>query len=131
MEGMRIIAAGDAALVLELPSRIDASVTAWLVFIADRMRGRLGAAVRDAVVGYCTLTVYFDPVLTDPAWLEQELRIIASEESQTSTAQGALIDIPVCYGGVCGPDLVSVAYLIGATPDEVIDLHCSPEYRVF
>jgi KipI family sensor histidine kinase inhibitor len=131
MDDLRIIPAGDAAIVLELPSRIDAAITARLVFLANQFRLRLGTIVRDAVVGYCTLTVYFDPVLTDPVWLEGELRAIARQEPTATADRGARIDIPVCYGGELGPDLLSVADQIGATPEEVIELHCAPEYRVF
>jgi inhibitor of KinA len=87
--------------------------------------------VLDAVVGYCTLTVYFDPLLTDAGWLESELRSIAGHESAGAAAAGASIDIPVCYGGDLGPDLSAVAGLIGASEAEVIALHCAPEYRVF
>ncbi len=127
MDDLRIIPAGDAAIVLELPPRIDAAITARLVFLADQLRLRLGHIVRDAVVGYCTLTVYFDPVLTDPAWLEEELHGIARQTPTGAAHRGALIDIPVCYGGELGPDLLSVADQIGATPEEVIDLHCAPD----
>jgi len=131
MEGLRIIPAGDAAIVLEVPSRIDAALTSRLVFIAEQLRRRVGAAMLDAVVGYCTLTVYFDPVLTDAVWLEEEMRGVAGEEPPTAGLSGARIEIPVCYGGELGPDLASVAEQIGATPAEVIELHCAPEYRVF
>jgi KipI family sensor histidine kinase inhibitor len=131
VEGWRIIPAGDAAIVLELPARIDVAVTSRLVFIAEHLRRRFGAAVLDAVVGYCTLTVYFDPVLTDALWLEGEMLGIASQEPPAAALNGARIDVPVCYGGEFGPDLASVAAQIGATPDEVIELHCAPEYRVF
>jgi len=131
MEGMRIIAAGDAAIVLELPSRIDAELTARLVFIAEQLRRSCGSAILDAVVGYCTLTAYFDPLLTDAPWLEGELRSIALLEPEADEAEGARIEIPVCYGGDLGPDLSTVADSIGASEEEVIHLHCSPEYRVF
>ena len=131
MDDLRIVAAGDAAIVLELPSRIDPAITARLVFIADQVRLRFGDALRDAVVGYCTLTVYFDPILTDPAWLEEELRALAKQEPPPIADSGARIEVPVCYGGDLGPDLLSVAERIGATPEEVIALHCAPEYRVF
>ena len=131
MDDLRIIPAGDAALVVELPARIDPAINARLVSIGERLRGCCGSAVLDAVVGYCTLTVYFDPLLVDAAWLEGELRAVASDETTSGLADGARIDVPVCYGGELGPDLASVAALIGASEEEVIALHCAPEYRVF
>lgn len=131
MEELRIIPAGDAALVVELPARIDPAINARLVSMADRLRRCCGSAVLDAVVGYCTLTVYFDPLLTDAGWLEDELRHVAADDAASGTIDGARLDIPVCYGGDLGPDLASVALQIGATEDEVIALHSAPEYRVY
>lgn len=131
MSDLRIIPAGDAALVVELPARIDPAINARLVVMAERLRRSCGAAVLDAVVGYCTLTVYFDPLLVDAAWLEGELWDVAGDIVAASEADGGSVDVPVCYGGELGPDLASVAAAIGATEEEVIALHCSPEYRVY
>ncbi|MEO6212917.1 MAG: 5-oxoprolinase subunit PxpB [Vicinamibacterales bacterium] len=131
MDDLRIIPAGDAALVLELPARIDPDINTRLVSIAERLRLCCGSALLDAVVGFCTLTVYYDPVLVDPIWLEAELRTIAAEEAPAAGLDGARIDIPVCYGGELGPDLSSVAQRIGASEAEVVALHCALEYRVF
>jgi allophanate hydrolase subunit 1 len=33
-----------------------------------------GGILRDVVVGYNTLTLYFDPLAVDAAWLEAEIR---------------------------------------------------------
>jgi KipI family sensor histidine kinase inhibitor len=60
------------------------------------------------------------------------VRIIpAGDAAIVLELNGTRIDVPVCYGGEFGPDLASVAAQIGATPGEVIELHCAPEYRVF
>ena len=128
---MRIVAAGDAALVVELPARVDPVVNARLVALADAVRSRCGSSVRDAVVGYCTLTVYFDPFRIDPVWLEGELRAVAGDADAATPVEGRRIDVPVCYGGDLGPDLEEVAARVGCRPDEVIDLHASREYRVY
>ncbi|MBA3295322.1 MAG: 5-oxoprolinase subunit PxpB [Acidobacteria bacterium] len=131
MDDLRVISAGDAALVVELPARIDPVINVRLVSMAERLRRCCGSAILDAVVGYCTLTVYFDPLLVDAGWLEGELRALAAEDVAPADVEGVRIDVPVCYGGELGPDLVSVADTIGATVDEVIALHCAPEYLVY
>ena len=131
MSDFRITAAGDAALVVEMPARVDPEINGRLVGLADAVRTRIGAAVRDAVVGYCTLTVYFDPLHVDAVWLEGELQGIAREDSSAPAAAGALMEIPVCYGEDLGPDLPEVAALVRCSEQEVIRLHTSVEYRVF
>ena len=131
MDPLRIVAAGDAALVVEWPPRIDPEINARLVALADAVRVRCGSSVQDAVVGYCTLTVYFDPFHVDPVWLEGEVRALVSDADAVVVEEGALIEVPVCYGGELGPDLEDVAARVGCTTDALIDLHASREYRVY
>ncbi len=131
MDPLRIVAAGDAALVVELPQRIDPMVNARLVALGEAVRACCGSAIRDAVVGYCTLTLYFDPFRVDPAWLEGQVRSLALDDDAVVPLEGPLIDVPVCYGGELGPDLDDVAARIGCTLEETVNLHASREYRVY
>ncbi|HVL65653.1 MAG TPA: 5-oxoprolinase subunit PxpB [Vicinamibacterales bacterium] len=127
----RIRAAGDAALVLELPAVVDEATSARLIAIADAVRSRYGAILRDAVVGYHTLTVYFDPLAVDGAWMAGELEALAASDTASAPPSGGSVDIPVCYGGEFGPDLPDVAAAAGCSPDDVVELHTSRPYRVF
>jgi len=130
-ERPRIVCAGDAALVIELPPRVDVETSGRVVAMAEAVRRQFGSVVRDAVVGYHTLTVYFDPLAIDGRWLEGELTAIAQETVPLPDAAGAAIEVPVCYGGDLGPDLTGVAAQLGCTEAEVIACHTSREYRVF
>ena len=131
MDDFTIVVAGDAAVVVELPARIDPAINARLIAMADAVRRRAGTSVRDVVVGYCTLTVYFDPLMVDASWLEGELAAIAREEAPEPDDGGETVDVPVCYGGELGPDLAEVALTIGGTEDDVVRLHSGVVYRVF
>jgi inhibitor of KinA len=128
---VRLVSAGDAALVVELPARIDPATRARAVAIAEAARRRFDTTIRDVVVGYCTVTVYFDPAVVDPAWLEAGLRAVAGGLSDTAAVRGATIEVPVCYGGDLGPDLAEVATFAGCTQAEAIEVHCRPTYRVY
>ena len=108
--------AGDAALLVELPPAIDPATSARVIAIAEAVRARCGAIVRDVVIGYCTATVYFDPLVTDPTWLEAEVRRAAQDLVHLPPAVGGTIDVPVCYGGALGPDLPDVAAFGGISP---------------
>jgi KipI family sensor histidine kinase inhibitor len=128
---VRITAAGDAALVLELPARVDVETSGRIVAIAAALRRQCGAVIRDAVVGYHTLTLYFDPLAVDSRWLESQMLEVASDVQPGADAPGGTIEVPVCYGGVYGPDLAYVALQAGCSEQDVITLHTSREYRVF
>lgn len=131
MADVRIVPAGDAALLVELPARIDPVTNARAVALGRAVRERCADTVRDLVVGYCSVTVYFDPLQTDAAWLESELRELAAESSESEAPEGRLVDVPVCYGDQYGPDLPDVAAFANGSEEDVIALHSGVIYRVY
>lgn len=128
---VRIVSAGDAALIVELPPRFDEETSARVVAMAEAARRRFGFALHDAVVGYHTLTVYFDPLRIDSRWFEEQLELVAREDHREPSAPRATIDVPVCYGNDFGPDLAAVAQQATISEEEVIALHTGRDYRVF
>ena len=131
LEIVRVAAAGDSALLIEFQQRIDSRINARAIALAEKLRRRCGTAVRDAVVGYATLTVYFDPLVVDGAWMEAEARDSAAVMDDIQVSGGREIDVPVCYGGRFGPDIADVAAFGGCSEEEVIALHVTPPYRVY
>ena len=131
----RIAPAGDAALVLELPARIDPAVNARAARIAAALGQRWGAILRDVVVGYATVTVYFDPLRIDAGWLETEMGAAAAEaaaaEDDDDRGTAGLIEVPVCYEADLAPDLEAVAAFARCSCEEVIARHVERAYRVY
>ena len=129
--GVRIRAAGDAAFVLELPPAMDEATSSRAVAIARAVASALAGRAQDVVVGYHTVTVYFDPARLDAGDMRQVLVTAAADVAASEPSRGAHLDIPVCYGGELGPDLEDVAAAVGRTAEEVAALHASRAYRVF
>lgn len=123
--------AGDSALLIQVESRIDPEINAWCVALAASVRSRLFYAVRDVVVGYCSVTIYFDPLKIDAPWLEQEVGTLAREVAIEDAGQQKLVELPVCYGGAFGPDLADVARFGSCSEVDVVNLHTGREYRVY
>jgi inhibitor of KinA len=128
---VRVAAAGDSALVAEFPGRIDPEINDRAAALAQRLRWRWGGILRDVVVGYCTVTVYFDPLQVDAPWLESEIEAAAGPARQATRTDRAVVDVPVCYEGDLAPDLDDVARFGGCSPDEVVALHTNRTYRVY
>jgi len=128
---VRVAAAGDSALVAEFPGRIDPEINDRAAALAQRLRWRWGGILRDVVVGYCTVTVYFDPLQVDAPWLESEIQAAAGPARQATRTDRAVVDVPVCYEGDLAPDLDEVARFGGCSPDEVVALHTNRTYRVY
>ena len=126
-----IVAAGDAAVIVEFEDRIDPIVNERAIAVAEAIQAANLAGVRDVVPTFRSVAVYFDPLRTDYAALLVRLETLAARPPDQSSAHGAPVRVPVCYGGEFGPDLAGVAAFAGCSEAEVIGLHTSPTYRVF
>jgi antagonist of KipI len=121
--------AGDSALLLELEARVDATVNARAIAMADSVRGAKLPGVRDVVSTYRSVAVFFDPLRTR---IESVVAALdAASHAPASSAVGPPIEIPVAYGGEFGPDLTELAAWAHLTEADVVRRHSSIVYRVF
>jgi inhibitor of KinA len=127
----RIVAAGDAALVVEFADRIDPLVNGTAIALAETIRAAALRGVRDVVSTYRSVAVYFDPLRTDLDALKRRLERDASTVRPPKTEPTEPIDVPVCYQGEFAPDLAEVAAFANVSEAEAVRLHTSRIYRVF
>jgi KipI family sensor histidine kinase inhibitor len=85
------------------------------------------AGVLGLIPGMNNLTLTFDPLLTEPAALEQAARALW-ERPLRRQQPGRLVEIPVRYDG---PDLADVAAHCGLSADEVVRRHTQADYVVY
>jgi len=127
---LRIVPAGDSAIVAELEDRIDPAVNARAIALAEAVQAAKLRGVRDVVPTYRSVAVYFDPLRADYDALLALLE--AADRSPAARVRAASrIRIPVCYGGDLGPDLADVASFAGVGEDEIVRIHTAAIYRVF
>jgi inhibitor of KinA len=138
----RIVAAGDAALVVEFADGIDPVINAAGIALAQAIQAAALSGVRDVVPTYRSVAVYFDPLRTDfeglMARVERDAAIACSgdrfqsrSETRSASGEASLVRVPVCYAGEFAPDLADVASFGGVTEAEAVRLHASRIYRVF
>lgn len=126
---------GDQALLLRWGDIADIAVNRRVHALAGRLRAAAAPWLIDCVPAYASLAVFFDGAMIpgkDPTTIVGEwlLAILAEEEPQAGAAQSRLVEIPVCYGGVHGPDLDDVASACGLSAAQVVEKHARPEYLV-
>jgi inhibitor of KinA len=131
MADLRFVSAGDAALLIELPASLDRETSARAVALALSVGERCRNRLLDVVVGYCSVTLYFDPLAVDPPWLEAEVLAAAASLPRGAAAEGRLLDVPVCYGGEYGPDLPDVAAHARLSEEDVVTMHARVTYHVY
>ena len=120
----------DGALCV-LGSEISEDVSGAVYALQDAVEAAGLAGVTECVPGYATLLVRFDPMRTDFRRMTARLKQLESVRAAGQRREGRLCEIPVCYGGVYGPDLDEVAAHAGLTPEEVIRLHSAPAYSIY
>ena len=126
----RIVPAGDAALIVEFEDRIDPAINARAVALAESLDLALVPGVRDVVPTHRSVAVYFDPLKTDQQALGTAIEDLVQRPTEVPVPRREPINVPVCYGGDCGPDLPRVAAFAGLTEAAVVELHASTPYRV-
>src|ERR1700716_3875131 len=94
---------GDAALLAELGTRLDTALNTRAIALAAALKKRRD--VRQAVAGYASVTVHFDPDQTTHDALAAAIKRLASKRPAMAEP-GRLHRIPVVYDG---PDLAAVA----------------------
>jgi inhibitor of KinA len=123
--------AGDAALVVDFEARLDPDINARAVALARAAHDVRRTSVTDVVVGYHSVTVYFDPLAEDAGDLSDWLRGLAARPAERPAAAARSVAVPVMYGGEWGPDLGAVATFAGCDEAEVARLHAAQLYRVY
>jgi KipI family sensor histidine kinase inhibitor len=89
------------------------------------------AGIRNLHPAYCSLLIKFDPLKWRHEELEQTLKRYLARLDDVSLPHPREVQIPVCYGGEYGPDLIDVSAMHGMTPEQVIELHSSATYLVY
>ena len=127
---VRIVPAGDSALIVEFDDRIDPAINAEAIALAEAVQAAGYRGVRDVVPTFRSVAIYFDPLIVD-----YEALIAHIESTGRSVHRpretSPVLRIPVCYGGEFGVDLADVAGFASASEAEVVRLHSSATYRVF
>lgn len=84
----------------------------------------------DVVPGIDSVVVVFDASCRDAGDAKRAIDSLLEEGIDPLRVGDTLVEIPVVYGGECGPDLDELAEATGLSCDEIIALHTGSEYRV-
>jgi len=137
MSAACIEALGDSALLIRFGERIDAQTNVLALAAAELLVHADLPGLLDVAPAYATVCVRYDPL----AWEDAGLSPFSALRARLATLLEILdgipslqvpgpLEIPVCYGGVYGPDLGELARHGRLTVDEAIALHCAGDYRV-
>ena len=141
---MEIVPLGDSAVLVRVAENFDDAPEDALHKVLAAKQGLEAARIPGVVEvtpAYTTVALFYDPMgALDAAaraknvfgWIEQQILEALSDDRELAANRVAttIVEIPVCYEGEFAPDLEEVAQRAGIHWKEVVDLHCSAEYRV-
>lgn len=130
MANFRITVAGDCALNVEFGTAISPETGALVRAAAKRLASKPVSGVVETLPTFCSLMVCYDPAEIGfdklCGILEEQLQGLTVNETGTRK----IIEVPVCYGGIFGPDIETVAQHAGLSTEEVIALHSGHDYLI-
>ena len=122
---------GDRAFLIELGDVVSPEINQAVqeLFTGMDLHGIRG--ILELVPSYRSLMVVYDPLMTSLPSLKALIVELYKKLDQTRLPDPRTLKIPVVYGGEHGPDLGWVADYHNLTPDEVVNFHIQPTYRVY
>jgi KipI family sensor histidine kinase inhibitor len=126
----RILAAGDAAIVVEFGDSIDRGLNAIVLALARRLDESRIAGLNETIPTFRSLTAFYEPTVLSKAALEG-LIATTLHDLETVQGRGRLWRLPVCYAPELAPDLASVASRTGLTPAQIAERHSGTVYHVY
>lgn len=133
MPEVKMLMAGEQGLVADFGNIISENVNNVVQQLAARLNRSQTAGITEVVPTYRSVMVYFDPILIKRSALTA---IICDLLGQIIAGIGTppprrTISVPVCYGGVFGPDMDFVARHTGLSVPEVIAIHTATSYLIY
>ncbi|WP_375463889.1 allophanate hydrolase subunit 1 [uncultured Methylobacterium sp.] len=127
---LRLLDAGEAALVAEFGARVDPAVNDRVLALDEALRADPPDGVTETVPTYRSLMIHYDPLVLDRAALAARVTAL-SEQAGTRRAAPSLWTLPCCYDEPCGEDIAAIAGLTGLSVERVAALHAGATYRVY
>ena len=124
-------AASDRSLMVRFGDTISLEIHQRVRALLALLTAEPVDGVYNLQPGYTSLLITFDPLQRDHGELEAVVRSYVERMDAVQLPAARRVEIPVCYGGDFGPDLLDVAKLHGITSEEVIRLHSSAAYLVY
>jgi len=127
----RFLPASDQSLLVSFGDAITPAAHNQVRRLLRLLETESLPAVRNLHPAYCSLLICFDALVTGHEELEAMLRASLTRAADLPLPEPREVELPVCYGGEFGEDLVELAELHGMTPDQAVLLHSAATYTAY
>lgn len=130
-QSIRFLPCGDSAVTVELSQEMNEATNRKIRFLAERISGGKVRGIRECVPTFCSLTVYFDPLVISAKAVERKITKFIKSYKEGAGETKRVFLIPVCYEDQYAPDLKDVCDLTGLSREEVISIHTGTDYLIY
>lgn len=139
---------GDSALVVQFGESINLETHQKVKALATYLADHPFIGMIETIPTYTTVTIFYEPLklysmqkknsfYTCSTYIflcsiiENILRDLLTDTEKLKGYHPRKVEVPLCYGGEFGPDIVYVAEHNNLSVEEVIDIHSMGEYLVY
>lgn len=129
---IKIYNSGESALYCSLGEEISPDVNSRVNDFEKHIQQLDLKGIIETVPSYSGLMIYYNPGLLDRETLVNAVnrfQLPGNMEPVEKLMPGVVI--PVCYGGMYGPDLQHIAEQCSLEPDEVVKIHSEASYLIY
>lgn len=124
--------AGERGIIFTLPGSPCPTLTKTLLALGESLKAEFGGAITDAVPGYVTLAIFFNPEQLNRDTLVQSALATPLDTDTTSPAPPEkTLRIPIYYHPEVAPDLEPTADQLGMSVASLIEQHSANDYFAF
>lgn len=131
MEYPRILAAGDAAIVVEFGNEISPEINGKIKAFSDKLKENMLAGITDVIPTFRSVLISYEPVQLSYNKIVNHAKQIIEQAGSSEIRNKRIFRIPVHYGDEFGPDLKDVAEFAGLSVDETIRIHSEKPYLIY
>ncbi len=131
MPDIRILTAGDSALLIEFGKEINPETNRKITALVQLMREQHIEGIVDVIPAFCSLLINYDPRVLSYEELKERMEHLLKMETKIEATRKRIFEIPVCYGGEYGPDIENIVEHAGLSVEEVIKIHSSKDYLIY
>ena len=131
MEEVRFLTCGDCAITVAFRQEIREDTNRKIRYLAEKLQKANIHGLLETVPTYCSLTVYYEPLVLPRKKLEKVILHQLSTYREGTAGKKRVFEIPVCYEGEFAPDMEDVCRLTGLNREQVISLHSGTDYLIY
>ncbi len=135
-----IFPVGESALTISFGNKISERLNNTVLALFDHLSKNPVTGIVEAIPAYSSLTVVYNVVEIKKQfpgfalayeYVREKLENILATISITTDERKEIKRIPVCYEHEFGIDLVRIAETLKLSPEEIVNIHVSGNYRVY